>query len=103
MPKPYNGHSYRCRDCNTAKVRRYLKTKNGKEKTYSAINRYHRNNLEKVKARYKARYYNKPPEKCSECDFKGVVDGHHSDYSKPLEVVWLCRQCHANAHKEIMV
>lgn len=103
MPKPYNGRYYRCRDCNTAKVGRYKLTENGKNKTYTAINKYHRNNKEKVKARYRARYYNNPPEKCSECGIRGVVDGHHSDYSEPLKVIWLCRQCHADIHREIMV
>jgi len=27
------------------------------------------------------------------------VDGHHEDYYKPLEVVWLCRAHHAETHK----
>jgi len=29
------------------------------------------------------------------------VDGHHIDYSKPLEVVWLCRQHHVEAHQRM--
>jgi hypothetical protein len=27
-----------------------------------------------------------------------AVDGHHDDYSKPLEVRWLCRQHHTRLH-----
>lgn len=103
MPRPYNGRSYRCRDCNTAKVKRYRATENGKSNTYKAINRYHKNNLDKVKARYKARHYNIPPKNCSDCGKNGKVDGHHNDYSKPFDVIWLCRQCHANIHRLIMV
>ena len=37
---------------------------------------------------------------CSVCgDQKS--EGHHEDYSKPLEVVWLCRTHHAARHIEI--
>ena len=34
------------------------------------------------------------------CDVCGAVevDGHHTDYEKPLEVVWLCREHHLEAH-----
>lgn len=35
---------------------------------------------------------------CSKCDANTKIDGHHDDYSKPLEVVWLCRQCHVDIH-----
>ena len=54
------------------------------------------------------------PTKCSECErdfteFKDensinfrkptLIHGHHEDYSEPLEVIWLCWECHARLHK----
>jgi hypothetical protein len=38
------------------------------------------------------------PDACSRCGEGGLIDGHHHDYSKPLEVTWLCRPCHIEAH-----
>jgi hypothetical protein len=35
---------------------------------------------------------------CSVCG-DPKVEGHHEDYNKPLEVVWLCRPCHMAHHK----
>jgi hypothetical protein len=29
------------------------------------------------------------------------AQGHHEDYSKPLEVVWLCTTHHAERHREL--
>lgn len=42
----------------------------------------------------------KPPPCCSECGTAGPVEKHHHDYSKPLEVVWLCKQCHGLLHRK---
>lgn len=38
------------------------------------------------------------PTKCSHCNKNCKPHGHHEDYRKPLEVVWLCVQCHRNLH-----
>ena len=37
---------------------------------------------------------------CADCGTTTNVDAHHRDYSKPLEVEWLCRLCHAKKHRE---
>lgn len=46
------------------------------------------------------------PEPCECCgDFGKMVDGrnkihaHHDNYNKPLEVRWLCQNCHHKWHK----
>lgn len=35
---------------------------------------------------------------CEVCGDK-KTDGHHTDYKKPLQIVWLCRKHHAEAHR----
>lgn len=39
---------------------------------------------------------------CS-CQFCGTtkvkIHGHHPDYTKPLEVMWLCASCHSRQHR----
>jgi len=36
------------------------------------------------------------------CEMCGAfpTDAHHDDYSKPLEVRWLCHSCHQRLHQE---
>lgn len=39
------------------------------------------------------------PASCSKCATACIPEGHHEDYSKPLEVVWVCTACHMAGHK----
>ncbi len=41
----------------------------------------------------------KKSRKCSMCDRKTRIMGHHEDYYKPLKVIWLCQICHTKIHK----
>lgn len=38
------------------------------------------------------------PDHCETCQTTENLEKHHPDYSKPLEVVVLCRLCHAQLH-----
>lgn len=42
------------------------------------------------------------PSKCEYCGIESsALTGHHYDYSRPLDVEWLCSSCHAAAHASI--
>jgi len=43
------------------------------------------------------------PNMCSWCEQEqssSNIIGHHHDYSKPLDVIWLCRKCHGRIHRK---
>ena len=44
----------------------------------------------------------KRPIHCELCGKKCVPEGHHSDYSKPLEVQWLCHLCHTKLYRKVV-
>lgn len=41
------------------------------------------------------------PRSCSKCGKACVPHGHHEDYGKPLDVEWLCPECHRARHAEM--
>jgi hypothetical protein len=81
---------------------------NSEEGNQYANEYYHRTKEKfdsKIKARNKLRYAVKvgkimKPEKCENCVINENIHGHHEDYNKPLEVVWLCSYCHKKEHKK---
>lgn len=40
------------------------------------------------------------PEHCESCGKIDTLHGHHEDYSKPLDVEWLCAYCHGDRHPD---
>lgn len=83
--------------------RTYAKTEKGAE----AFNRARARYRERYPDRYKAtnKVNNALRDGVIEkdaCFFCGGTDdlaAHHHDYSKPLDVTWLCRSCHIKHHK----
>lgn len=84
----------------------YLKTDRGKLYLKRARDRYEKKNPLKHKARYLFRLAVSRgdimrPSVCSKCKTEmtsDVVEGHHEDYNKPFDVIWLCRKCHIKLH-----
>ena len=120
IKKRTDGDRRDCRECNNERRRkdkvrlRPIKAKWEQE--------WRKNNPEKAKAvdkkkagkyRKKARIVSKvnwavktgkliKPKKCECCERKHKrIEGHHMDYDKPFEVIWLCRLCHGFAHRII--
>jgi hypothetical protein len=84
--------------------RRYRKTEKGREITNKSVRKWRAKNKLKVQARIAlnlaiSKGQIVKPETCELCGFNGVIDGHHWDYSKPLDAVWCCRKCHKRLHK----
>jgi hypothetical protein len=50
------------------------------------------------------------PDKCQRCgverpkglDGRALIQAHHEDYGRPLDVQWLCVKCHAKAHRALI-
>lgn len=102
-----NGNGFICRNCAREKRREYRLTERGREVERLASRRAYIKHKEKWMARAKVRYAVKTgliikPKICSSCLKKLPLQGHHEDYSKPLEIVWLCFGCHADADRKLL-
>lgn len=88
-----------CRDC----MPQY---KRGGKPERAAKRRWTRENAEK-RAAHKAVEYAvlrgdlMRPDRCQRCPRADHIQAHHDDYSRPLDVMWLCPMCHRVRHAEI--
>jgi len=91
------------------KTRRKTRIRNGGMRSYSRIKLTDRERWLIKKIKYPERIRAKDVVgyairagklKRKPCDVCGTtkVDGHHEDYTKPLEVIWLCRKHHNLLH-----
>lgn len=74
-------------------------SKNNYKYKLKSINKYSEKNRAREIVANAIKYGNLIRGKCKECGSNKNVEGHHKDYEKPLEVEWLCRNCHRLHHK----
>jgi hypothetical protein len=111
-----DGRTSRCKICR--RVEEIQRRRENPERAREIDRAYRRRNPEKIRERNK-RYPEKArargfltqmvyqgriqkPERCEDCGKlteKHKLHGHHEDYSKPLDVDWLCDPCHRRRHQ----
>ena len=99
------------------------RSKRGRKRNRVATKKYYNTHKEIVGKRVKEGYVKYPekyrsrtafrnackcgkiqrPKECQQCFIECTPDGHHEDYSKPFEVVWLCKGCHGKMHRREVI
>lgn len=99
------GYMSKCKPCCKQVVMERRKTPNGKAKLVIASRVWKRNNkikerAHKAVARALAKNLITKPSTCTNCPSSERIEGHHENYEKQLDVIWLCQKCHNNLHRE---
>ncbi len=98
-------HKYNIKNKKKQKAYRQDYNKKNKKRHAESQNKYRQHNKDKVacriictKAVKSGRLHRQP---CEICGTVKNINSHHNDYSKPLEVRWLCRKHHMELHRKV--
>lgn len=111
-----DGHLNKCIECvkvrvtdhryrNLERIKEYDRERSNTPRKRKQRSDWQKKNPEKIKAEkqcgaaIKSGVLTRGP--CEVCQSTEWVDAHHEDYSKPLEVMWLCRKHHRLRHSEL--
>jgi hypothetical protein len=130
-PRMADGHLNKCKTCvlayvhrhrleNIDRIREYDRQRGHSQKNKNRVREYYRKNKEKMLAHSKKwarehkleraahiitgnaiRYGRLKRQPCRGCGSEERVHAHHEDYTRPLDVTWLCQGCHGKRHREI--
>lgn len=94
----------RCPDKHNASKRRRERFTNYYAKAYAATkrDRYHQLLAWWAVSNALRRGHITRPSSCENCKKTCKPQAHHEDYSKKLEVKWLCRGCHLEAEGKVI-
>lgn len=81
---------------NPERAKRYKKNwlQNSPESLFISYKKWQNANRQKVRAKIMAERYVQLKPACEKCGKTKRLERHHCDYSKPLEVLTLCKNCH---------
>lgn len=120
-PQMADGHLNKCKECTKKDARTTRSRRIEYYRKYDRL-RFQQPERRRKHDEYRARYIRDHPEKytarnilnaairdgkvhkaecCEWCGSEWHLHGHHEDYSKPLDVIWLCVRCHHKRHKEL--
>lgn len=98
-----DGFYHYCKECHITYFKKYAFTKIRKKHQQRKTANWTQKNPEKRKAHnilntalHAGKITRQP---CQVCGSTQRVEAHHEDYSKPLEVEWLCRKHHLEKKK----
>lgn len=94
---------YYCTDCSNNRAKLYYLKTHGistKKTTDKMWTDHRKETLARAKVNYAVKVGKLvKPSSCEVCAMERKVEGHHPDYNKPLQVIWVCPPCHADIHK----